>query len=175
MNASLEKLSHLSQGSHRTSIFVEHPDLPPVWGRDSVSQSAGYKGRRVLGLYDEKSPYLAGPLDAYGPPEPVSIRGQPFPAAIEYEMPSRYARGMKSIYQEETPIPLAGNNNTWVPPVAQKKRVCGVSRGIFWCTFVLVCFLIIGGAIGGLVAGVMLFVKKFQKSVNLSKNPYISL
>jgi hypothetical protein len=70
-------------GPHRTSIFVERHDvspLPRVWGRES---QPGYKGRRVLSLEDEKSPYVDdGLLRAYGSD---STHGwQPFSA---YEMP----------------------------------------------------------------------------------------
>lgn len=141
---SLEKLT---PGSHRTSIFVEHHDvspLPRVWGRESQS---GYKGRRVLGLEDEKSSYMNdGPLGAYGPDS--TRDAEPFPA---YEMPQRYAR--HASYRPETPISLAGNNNTFAPPVTKRKR-CGVGKRTFWLLVTLLCLFIIGCIVGGMVAGI---------------------
>ncbi|KUJ24382.1 uncharacterized protein LY89DRAFT_727412 [Mollisia scopiformis] len=75
------------------------------------------------------------------------------PVDIGYEMPERYG-GKEVAWKEEGVIPLAGNNNTWVPPTVQERRVCGVVRWAFWAVFSCICFLIIGGAIRGVIAGV---------------------
>lgn len=149
----------VDKGSHRTSIFVEHHqdhhDLPSVWGKDSQT---GYKGQRVLGLLPSlhpDAPYAnSGPLGAYDPRyiEPArTTRSRPLD--MGYEMPERY--GSKEVgYGEEGSIPLASDNNTWAPPVAQENRVCGVARWAFWAAFACICMLIIGGAVGGVIAGV---------------------
>lgn len=139
--------------SHRTSVFTEHHELPPVWGNDS---QPGYKGKRVLGILPDihpDGPYAnSGPLGAYDPRynEPVRMAR---PLDVGYEMPERYG-GKEVAWKEEGIIPLAGNNNTWVPPVIQERRVCGVVRWAFWAVFACICFLIIGGAIGGVIAGI---------------------
>lgn len=149
----------VDKSSHRTSIFVEHHqdhhDLPPVWGKDS---QPGYKGQRVLGLLPSlhpDGPYAnSGPLGAYDPRYIEAARTiRPRPSDMGYEMPERYG-GKEVAYGEESVIPLASNNNTWVPPVAQENRVCGVARWVIWVAFVSICLLIIGGAVGGVIAGV---------------------
>lgn len=148
---SLEKLS---PAPHRSSVFVEHHDvspLPRVWGRESQS---GYKGRRVLGLENEKSPYIDnGPLGAYGPDLTHDV--EPFSV---YEMPQRYA-GHQASYRPETPISLAGNNNTFTPPVTKRKR-CAVGKWTFWLLVALLCLFIIGCIAGGMVAGITSTARK---------------
>lgn len=154
--ASIEKSTcseSVDKSSYRTSVFVEHPDLPPVWGKDS---QPGYKGKRVLGLLPDLhpgGPYAnSGPLGAYNPKYTAPAR-MVRPLDTGYEMPERY-RGKEVVWNEEGAIPLAGNNNSWAPPVIQEKRVCGVARWAFWTVLGCVCFLIIGGVIGGVISAI---------------------
>lgn len=143
----------VDKSSHRTSVFIEHHDLPPVWGKDS---QPGYKGTRVLGIlpsqYPEGSYANSGLLGVFDPK--FNELGRIHRAmGTGYEIPERYG-GKEVAWKEEGVIPLAGNNNTWVPRAAQERRVCGVVRWAFWAVFACICFLIMGGAIGGVIAGV---------------------
>jgi hypothetical protein len=132
--------------SPRTSIFSEHEDvdLPRVWGRDSQS---GYNGIRSLGGL-----------------EIGRIGGQPLPVDVSYEMPERYG-GKEIACGEDIAQPLAGNNNTWVPPAEQEGRICGLGRKWFWALGALLCLLVVGAAIGGVVAAVASSKKSVARSV----------
>jgi hypothetical protein len=152
---SQEKLSPVPQ---RASAFVEHNDatpIPRVWGRESQS---GYKGRRVLGLVDddEKSPYMINksPFGAYAPSITESGK-MSFP---DYEMPQRYVES--PAYRSGNPIPLAGNNNTWVPPDTERRRFCGIGKWTFWLLVASLCILVLGAIIGGMVAGISSAARK---------------
>jgi hypothetical protein len=143
----------IDKSSYRTSVFVEHQDLPPVWGKDS---QPGYKGKRILGLLPglhPDGPYAnSGPLGAYDPKynEPARMAR---PLEIGYEMPERYG-GKEMAWKEDGDMPLAGDNNTWAPPVVQERRVCGVARWAFWTVLASMCFLVVGVAIGGVISGI---------------------
>jgi hypothetical protein len=119
-------------------------DLPRVWGRDSQS---GYNGIRSLGGL-----------------EIGRIGGQPLPVDVGYEMPERYG-GKEIAYGEDIAQPLAGNNNTWVPPAEQEGRICGLGRKWFWALGALLCLLVVGAAIGGGVAAVASSKKSVARSV----------
>lgn len=70
-----------------------------------------------------------------------------------YEMPERYG-GIETTYGSQIAIPLAGNNNTWVPPVMRRKRWCGLGKTAIWILSGVVCLLVVFGIVGGIVAGV---------------------
>jgi hypothetical protein len=136
LTGSLDQLAH---GSRHLPKVVEHQDVPVVWDRPPQS---GYTGRRMSGVYgNEKSQYRQNaPFNSYG-------MGRPLPS---YEIPQRY--GKSRSYQEELPIPLAGNNNTWVPDISRRKRIWGMERWAFWLILMTSCLLVIG-VVGGLIAG----------------------
>ena len=143
-----EKSLTSEKPAHRTSIFKELDDVPRAWGRESQS---GYKGKRTLDpCYDgEKED---GAARGYEGSQAVDIGRQPMPSDYGYEMPERY--GGKGVpYEDDFAIPLAGNNNTWIPPSEQPKRLCGFGQRAFWTIFGIVCLLIISGAVAaGVIA-----------------------
>jgi hypothetical protein len=118
--------------------------LPRVWGRDSQS---GYNGIRSLGEL-----------------EIGRIGGQPLPVDVGYEIPERYG-GKEIADGKDIAQPLAGNNNTWVPPAKQERRICGLGRKWIWAISALLCLLVIGAAIGGGVAAVASSKKSVARSV----------
>jgi hypothetical protein len=145
-----EKLLAADMPSHRTSIFKELDNVPRVWGRESQS---GYTGNRVLTPSSEggKEYSVDGASGDYEGKFVDSGR-RAVPADYGYEMPERYGR--KGVtYGNEPFIPLAKNNNTWVPPHEQQKKICGLGQKTLWVMFGVVCLLVISGAVAaGLVA-----------------------
>jgi hypothetical protein len=133
-----EKVLAPEKPSHRTSIFKEIDDVPRLWGRESQS---GYRGKRALTLCSD------GEKD-------YSIDSAPgcHDADYGYEMPERY--GGKEVAYGDHPFKLlAGNNNTWVPPYEQRKKICGFGQMAFWIMFGILCLLVVSGAIAaGFVA-----------------------
>jgi hypothetical protein len=130
---------------HRTSVFKELDDVPGVWGREPQSE---YKGQRNLTPCSDwgKEYSIDGVIGGHEGLEAVDIGRQPMPADYGYEMPERYSsKGVA--YSDEFAIPLAGNNNTWVPPSEQPKRICGFGQRAFWITFGIVCFFVVAGAV----------------------------
>jgi hypothetical protein len=79
-------------------------------------------------------------------------------------MPERYG-GKEITYDEDIAQPLAGNNNTWVPPTEQETRICGLGRRGFWIISALLCLLVVGAAIGGVVAYVASSKNSMARSV----------
>jgi hypothetical protein len=141
--------------AYRTSVFRELDDLPRVWGRESQS---GYTGKRALTPSSDGGKEYSVDEAALGHegPEVVHVGRQPMPTDYGYEMPARY--GGKEVaygedYGDDIGMPLAGNNNTWVPPNEQQKRICGLGQKVFWITLGIVCLVMISGAVAaGLIA-----------------------
>jgi hypothetical protein len=130
---------------HRTSIFKEVDDLPRLWGRQS---QPGYTGKRTLARSSDggKEYSIDSAPGCYEDPAAVHIGRQSMPADFGYEMPERYA-GKEVAYGDDSFVPLAGNNNSWVPPYEQQKRICGLGQKVFWIVFGIICLLLISGAV----------------------------
>lgn len=146
-----EKSLTSEKPAHRTSIFKELDDVPRVWDRESQT---GYRGKRVLSAYSdrEKEDSIDGVGGGHEGLETVDIGRQLMPSDYGYEMPERYG-GKGVSYGDDFAIPLAGNNNTWVPPSEEPKRICGFGQRAFWIIFGIVCILVIFGAVAaGVVA-----------------------
>lgn len=145
----------LKKSTYRTSIFKELDELPRLWGRESQS---GYTGKRTLTPSSDAGKEYSNNDAALGfdHPEVVNIGRQPMPADYGYEMPERYVGkefGQRGDYGDDFGMPLAGNNNTWVPPNEQHRRICGLGQNVFWIVSGIVCFLMISGAVvAGLAA-----------------------
>jgi hypothetical protein len=145
-----EKFLKSKKPPHRISVFKELDEVPPVWGREPQS---GYKGRRILTPCSDggKEYSIDGAAGVYEGLEVVELGRQTMPADYGYEMPGRYG-GKQVTYGDEFAIPLAGNNNTWVPPSELPKRICGFGQRVFWITCGIVCLTVILGAVAAGIA-----------------------
>lgn len=146
-----EEILASEKSSPRTSVFKEVDDVPRLWERESQS---AYTGKKTLArCSDGGKEYSVNSIACSHNEKAVDIGRQPMPVDYGHKMPERY-RGKGFAHGDNRFIPLSGNNNTWVPPYEQRKKICGLGRKVFWILVGIVGFLVVSGAIAAGLAAV---------------------